>query len=106
MIEEIGGQAPGNDTLVGVLWSAMDPQTRTHVSGKMDTEAIYCELRMAVMKHVVLIGATTSTKSPTAMDIGAIETSGTKAKTKRKTGSTAKEAGKTRRGEEKKLKKE
>ena len=50
----------------------MDQQTRTHVSGNMDTEADYRDLRMAVLKHVTLVAATASTKSPTAMDIGAI----------------------------------
>ena len=72
VIEDIGGHAPHNDVLVGVLWSAMDQQTRTHVSGNMDTGAEYRDLRMAVLKHVTLVGATASTKSPTAMDIGAI----------------------------------
>ena len=61
---------------------------------------------MAVVKHVALIGATTSTKSPTAMDIGAIGNVGGEHKTERKTGSTATEVGKTRRGEEKSPKKE
>ena len=50
----------------------MDQQTRAHVSGNMDTEAEYRDLRLAVLKHVTLVGSTASTKSPTAMDIGAI----------------------------------
>ena len=33
VIEEIGGQAPSNDTLVGVLWFAMYTSTRTMCRG-------------------------------------------------------------------------
>ena len=50
----------------------MGSQTTTHVSSKLDTVALYCDLRLAVMKYVALVGATTSTTSSTAMDIGAI----------------------------------
>ena len=44
-IEEVGGQTPGNDTLVGVLWAAMDANTRTHVSCTLDEETVYSELQ-------------------------------------------------------------
>ena len=36
LIEEIGGETPSNDTLVGVRWMAMDHGTRSHVSSKLD----------------------------------------------------------------------
>ena len=54
----MGAQAPGNDVLVGLLWVAMDNNTKTHVSGKIDVaEAVYADVREAVLKHVSLIGA-------------------------------------------------
>ena len=36
LISEIGGEPPSNDMLANVLWMAMDPGTRSHISGKMD----------------------------------------------------------------------
>ena len=36
LISEIGGDPPSNDTLVNVLWMAMDPGTRSNISGKID----------------------------------------------------------------------
>ena len=73
LIEQIGGQAPSNDTLVGVLWSTMDSGTKTHVSGRITdvSEVGYAELKTAIMKHASLMEATT-TKAPNAKDIGAI----------------------------------
>ena len=50
----------------------MGPQTRTGLSSKMDTDAVYCDLRAPVMRYVALVGATASTKSPGAVDMGAI----------------------------------
>ena len=45
LIQEIGGAAPGDDTLVSVLWVAMNPTSRNHVSGKLDAENVtYPEL--------------------------------------------------------------
>ena len=74
IIEDIGGQIPSNDILVSVLWCAMDTDTRNHVSGKLDvTEVLYCDLKQAVCLHTNLVGATSS-RSPTAMDIGSIAT--------------------------------
>ena len=35
IIEQIGGQLPSNEILVGVLWSSMDPGARSHVSGEI-----------------------------------------------------------------------
>ena len=56
IIEEIGGKAPSNDTVIGVLWMAMGPPTRTHVSGKLDAqEVVYSDLREAVIKHTSLV---------------------------------------------------
>lgn len=40
IIEEIGADAPVNDTLVGVLWMAMDQATRTNVSSQIDAQAV------------------------------------------------------------------
>lgn len=36
LIAESGGNPPGDEMLVNVLWMAMDPGTRSHVSGKLD----------------------------------------------------------------------
>ena len=74
LIEEIGGQVPSHDTLVNVLWVAMDPGTKSHVSGKLDAaEVQYAELKQAIMKHISLVGATSGAGKPsTAMDIGSI----------------------------------
>ena len=76
LIEEIGGSAPSNDTMVGVLWMSADPSTRTHVASNVDAEeALYHDLRVVVMKFTTLVGATTVAKV-TPMDIGAIEEAG------------------------------
>ena len=73
IIEEIGARPPGNDTFVGILWMAMGPATKTHVSSKVDTEeAEYPDLREAVIRYTSLAGAT-STRTPTAKGIGSIE---------------------------------
>ena len=72
LIEDIGGQVPSNDILVSVLWCAMGPNTRSHVSVKLDVETVeYPLLRQAVNAHTSLVGATSS-RTPTAMDIGPI----------------------------------
>ena len=75
IIEQIGGQLPSNDILVGVLWATMDAGTRTHVSSKIAdvSEVTYPELRQAIGVHTNLVSATS--RGPTAMDIGAIEDS-------------------------------
>ena len=74
IIEEFGGQIPSNDILVSVLWCAMDADTRNHVPRKLDVaDVVYCDLKQAVCLHTNLVGAT-STRSPTAMDIGSIAT--------------------------------
>ena len=52
VIEEIGARPPGNDTLVGILWMAMDPSTKAHISSKVDTDDVEDpELREAVMRY-------------------------------------------------------
>ena len=77
IIEEIGGVAPGNDTLVGILWVAMDGPTRSHVSGKLDVaEVLYVDLREAVLKHAGLVGATSQQRSATSMDVSATAEAG------------------------------
>ena len=72
-IDEIGGDPPSNDTLVSILWVAMDAQTRTHVSAAVDMDVLYPDLRLRVMKHANLVCATGGTRSATAMDISSIE---------------------------------
>ena len=73
VIEQIGGQAPSNDILVGVLWSTMDPSTKTHVSGRISdvSDVVYADLKQAIATHTNLVGAT-SARAPNAMDISAI----------------------------------
>ena len=72
-IEEMGGDPPGNDSLTSIIWSAMDPSTQSHISGKMDVQEVtYADLRKAIMKHTSLVGATRQSR-PTPMDLGAIE---------------------------------
>ena len=74
LIEQIGGQPPSQDTLVGVLWASMDSGTKTHVSGKIsDVDDVkYEELKKAIMIHASRMEATTA-KAPSAKYIGAIE---------------------------------
>ena len=73
LIVEIGGQEPSNDTLANVLWLAMGPGTRDHVSSKLEdaTTVEYKELKTAIMRHVSLVNATRPSR-PVAMDIGSI----------------------------------
>ena len=77
LIEEVGGAPPSDDTLVSVLWVAMDPKSRDHISGKLDPQAVgYAETRNALMQHIGLAAATHSSnsrsRSTTAMDVSAI----------------------------------
>lgn len=75
-IEQIGGSAPPNDTMLGVLWMSMDPSTRTHVARKVDAEEVLNHaLREPVMQLTTLVPATTVAKAA-PMDIGAIEEAG------------------------------
>ena len=58
-ITDTGGTVD-DDVLVNTLWTTMDTQTRTHVSGKIDLEsARYLELRQAVMTFTNLVASTT-----------------------------------------------
>ena len=36
LLAEAGGSPPSDDLLTSVLWMAMNPGTRSHVSGKID----------------------------------------------------------------------
>ena len=76
LIQEFGGAAPGDDTLVSVLWVVMDPTSRNHVSGKLDAENVtYPELRVALLQFISLSAATNNSntsKASTAMDVSAI----------------------------------
>ena len=38
LIAEADGTAPSDDLLTSVLWMAMGPGARSHVSGKIDVE--------------------------------------------------------------------
>ena len=59
LIEEIGGQPPFNDTLVNVLWMAMDQSTRSHISGKLDPASVeFQDMKQAILQHTTLVGAT------------------------------------------------
>ena len=40
LIEAAGGSPPSDDTLVSVLWMAMDPASRKHISSQMDAENV------------------------------------------------------------------
>ena len=76
LIAEIGGVPSGDEMLVSVLWMAMDPGTRSHVSSKIDANSAveFKVMKEAVMRHTTLVGATSGATAnrTVAMDIGAI----------------------------------
>ena len=77
LIAEIGGNPPGDEMLVNVLWMAMGPGTRGHVSGKLDarSDVEFKHMKEAVMRHATLVGATSGgggASRPTAMDVSSI----------------------------------
>ena len=62
--------------LVNVLWMAMDPGTRSHVSDKLDasSDVEFKHMKDAVMRHTTLVGATSGGGAgrPVAMDVSSI----------------------------------
>ena len=74
--KEIGGTPVADDTLVNVLWMAMDRDTRSHVSIKVGdaAEIPFQVMKEAIMRHTSLAAATSGAAAhrPTAMDIGSI----------------------------------
>ena len=56
-IAEIGGTPVADEMLVNVLWMAMDPGTRSHVSSKIDANADvdFQVMTEAVMRHTTLV---------------------------------------------------
>lgn len=75
LLAEAEGSPPSDDLLMSVLGMAMDPGTRSHLSGEIDVEeANYPLLRKTVAGHTNLTSATSQGRGggPTAMDIGAI----------------------------------
>ena len=62
--------------LVNVLWTALDPGTRSHVSSKIDANADveFEVMKEAVMRHTTLVSATSgaAVSRTVAMDIGSI----------------------------------
>ena len=50
LIQEIGGTPPSDDTLVSVLWVAMDSKSRDHIFSKLDPQAVgFVEMRTALL---------------------------------------------------------
>ena len=49
VIADTGGRAPGEDVCRNILWLAMDPMTRAHVTGKVDMDTVeFSMLRQVV----------------------------------------------------------
>ena len=75
-IRDTGGVPPDDDVLINVLWTTMDAQTRSHVTGKVDMEEVtYAELRTALMIWTNLVASTTRgtpANGAVAMDISSI----------------------------------
>ena len=80
VIEDIGGKPASDDTLTNVMWMAMGPMTKTHVSSKLDPNTVvWIDMKEAIMRHVSLSVATSGRGaggSSTAMDIGSIASVG------------------------------
>ena len=76
LIAEIGGAPVADDTLVNILWMAMDPGRRRFVSIKVgdNAEIPFQVMKEAIMRHTTLVGATNGAAAnrPTDMVIGPI----------------------------------